>query len=149
MLYCTNDVLTVNVKSMLRCHVIYGVLQTNATWDQASLRLMQYFVVILFCTERWVMLHWYHVCCDRWQCWWMLIGTHRHYVSVKALTMFVSVKLYASLPNVTCYLNCICLWKCIWRWICKEKHKDITQWPFSTFICCFFSWINSGKRTNQ
>lgn len=45
----------------------------------------------------------------------------------KALSMFVSVcllfKLYASLPNVTCYSNCICVWKCI----CKEKHKDLTQ----------------------
>lgn len=53
---------------MLRCDVINGILmQTNAVWDQASLCLMQCFVVILLHAERWIMVHWYlmHVRGDR------------------------------------------------------------------------------------
>lgn len=62
------QVLTVNFNSVLRSDVINGILmQTNATWDQVSLCLMQCFVVIVLCTERWIVLHWYHIhmCCDR------------------------------------------------------------------------------------
>lgn len=60
--------LTVNFCSTSTCVVVNGILmQTNAMWDQASLCLMRCYVVMLLCSKRWIVLHWYHVhmCRDR------------------------------------------------------------------------------------
>ncbi len=111
-------VLSVIFNSMWRCDVINDILmRTNAMWDQACLCLMQCFAVIFLCTESWIMLHWYLVCCDNWRddgFWW----EKQRLCKCKALPYVCQClfKLYASLPDVTCYSNCMCVWK----WICKK-----------------------------
>lgn len=118
-------VLTVNFNSMLRCNVKYS--------DGTKLVFVRCSVSLWYCSVQTDGLCDTDITCTRvvtdvqWQVvwWWMLIGTHK-LCECKALTLFVSVcllfKWYTFLPNVTCYSNCICVWK----WICKEKHKYIT-----------------------
>lgn len=118
-------VLTVNFNSMLRFNVIKGTLM-QTTRDQACLVFDAVFCCDIVNVPR------DGSCCERQVTSGVMVdvdGNAQRLWEWKALKMSVSVcllfKLYASLPNVTCYSNCICVWKCI----CKEKHKDITRWP--------------------